>query len=45
MYGIEPASQFYFGKHPKFLDVGESALLAGILPAPEFLSPFANSKR
>ncbi|XP_073105482.1 uncharacterized protein [Elaeis guineensis] len=45
MYGIESASVFYFGKHPSFLTVGESALLAGILPAPELLSPYRNPGR
>ncbi|ONK60887.1 uncharacterized protein A4U43_C08F23740 [Asparagus officinalis] len=45
IFGIEAASEFYFGKHPNFLDVGESALLAGILPGPEFLNPYTNPKR
>ncbi|XP_008797317.3 biosynthetic peptidoglycan transglycosylase-like [Phoenix dactylifera] len=42
LYGIESASIFYFGKHPSFLTLGESALLAGILPGPELLSPYRN---
>lgn len=45
IYGIESAAMFYFGKHPNFLDVGESALLAGILPGPGFLNPYTNPKR
>ncbi|KAK8951218.1 hypothetical protein KSP39_PZI003097 [Platanthera zijinensis] len=45
VYGIESASQFYFGKSPFSLSVGESAMLAGILPGPEFLNPLTNPKR
>ncbi|KAH7654694.1 Peptidoglycan glycosyltransferase protein [Dioscorea alata] len=44
-FGIESASLFYFGKHPALLNVGESALLAGILPAPETLSPYTNPQK
>ncbi|KAI0507563.1 hypothetical protein KFK09_013689 [Dendrobium nobile] len=44
-YGIEAASLFYFGKHPPLLNVGESALLAGILPGPESLNPITNPKK
>ncbi|KAH7679384.1 Peptidoglycan glycosyltransferase protein [Dioscorea alata] len=44
-FGIESASMFYFGKHPSFLTVGEAALLAGILPAPEILNPFTDPER
>ncbi|KAM0934005.1 putative peptidoglycan glycosyltransferase [Dioscorea sansibarensis] len=44
-FGIESASMFYFGKHPSFLTVGESALLTGILPAPEILNPFTDPER
>ncbi|KAF9608164.1 hypothetical protein IFM89_007550 [Coptis chinensis] len=40
VYGIESASNFYFGKHPTVLTLGESAMLAGIIPAPELQSPF-----
>ncbi len=29
-YGIEAASETYFGKHAKDLDLAESALLAGL---------------
>ncbi|XP_072973429.1 uncharacterized protein [Typha angustifolia] len=45
IFGVESASLFYFGKHPFFLTVGESALLAGILPAPEILNPFTSPSR
>ncbi|KAG1334666.1 hypothetical protein COCNU_03G007850 [Cocos nucifera] len=44
-FGIESASLFYFGKDPSLLNVGESALLAGILPSPETLNPFTNPTR
>lgn len=45
MYGIETASAFYFGKHPSLLTLGECAMLAGIIPAPELLSPFRDPSR
>ncbi|KAK8347913.1 hypothetical protein V6Z12_A06G049100, partial [Gossypium hirsutum] len=37
--GIESASKFYFGKHPSQLNLAESAMLAGLIPAPEHRSP------
>lgn len=45
IYGIESASKFYFGKHPSLLTLGESAMLAGIVPAPEVRSPFRDPSR
>jgi len=42
VYGIAGAAASYYGKTPKELDVGEAALLASLLPAPEALSPYAN---
>ncbi|EXB44348.1 Penicillin-binding protein 1A [Morus notabilis] len=45
IYGIESASDFYFGKPPSLLTLGESALLAGIIPAPELRSPFRDPTR
>ncbi len=39
-YGIEAASQNYFGKHAKDLDLAQSALLAGLPQAPTEFSPF-----
>ena len=42
VYGIAGAAASYYGKTPKELDVGEAALLAALLPAPEALSPYAN---
>jgi len=44
MYGIESASALYFNKSPGELSIGESALLAGILPAPEAYSPHRNPR-
>jgi penicillin-binding protein 1A len=41
-YGLEAASQFYFGKHAVELDLPEAALLAGVIQRPEGLSPFKN---
>ncbi|OAE33738.1 hypothetical protein AXG93_2884s1110 [Marchantia polymorpha subsp. ruderalis] len=45
VYGIEGASALYFGKHPSLLTLGECAMLAGIVPAPEHLSPYRDSSR
>jgi penicillin-binding protein 1A len=44
VYGIETASQTYFGKHAKDLTLGEAAMIAGIIRAPTPLSPFRNLK-
>lgn len=38
-YGFEDASQFYFGKPAKDLDLSEAATLVGILPAPNRFNP------
>ena len=35
IYGIGEASNYYFGKHPSQLDVGESIFLASIVPRPK----------
>ncbi|MDD5455476.1 MAG: PBP1A family penicillin-binding protein [Candidatus Margulisbacteria bacterium] len=43
-YGIESASMQYFNKHSEELTVAESAMLAGMLRAPEFYSPYRNLK-
>lgn len=42
VYGIEAASQLYFGKHANELTIGESALLAGLPRGPELFSPYVN---
>jgi 1A family penicillin-binding protein len=39
-FGIENASQNYFGKHVKDLSLSEQAFLTAILPSPSKLSPF-----
>lgn len=39
-YGIEKAARRYFRKGAKELSIAESALLAGLLKAPEGLSPY-----
>ena len=41
-HGVTQAAWFYFDKPPQELDVGEGALLAGILPAPSRFSPFVS---
>ncbi len=38
-YGVEAASEGYFGKHAAELSLGEAALLAGIIRAPTQYSP------
>lgn len=40
-YGIEKAARRYFKKAARDLTIGESALLAGLLKAPEGLSPYS----
>jgi len=39
MYGFEAASEFYFSKHAKDLDLPEAALLAGLPKGPVGFSP------
>jgi penicillin-binding protein 1A len=42
VYGVEAASQKYFGKPGKQLTLGEAAMLAGIVRNPNRNSPFRN---
>jgi penicillin-binding protein 1A len=42
MYGFEAASQFYFSKHAKDLNLTEAALLAGLPKGPSGYSPLLN---
>jgi len=42
MYGFEAASEFYFSKHAKDLNLTESALLAGLPKGPAAYSPILN---
>ena len=39
-YGVEAASENYFGKHTKDLDIAECSMLAGLPQAPSRYSPF-----
>jgi penicillin-binding protein 1A len=41
-YGVDAASRGYFGKSARWVNLGESALLAGLLKAPSRYSPFSN---
>jgi len=41
-YGIEEASNVYFGKNAKELTLGQAALLAGLPQAPSLYSPLVN---
>ncbi|HIP39328.1 MAG TPA: PBP1A family penicillin-binding protein [Desulfocapsa sulfexigens] len=43
-YGVEAASQVYFGKRAKNLSLGEAAILAGLPQAPSRYSPHKNLK-
>ena len=43
-YGIENASQTYFGKSAKELDLSESATLAGVIKSPRNYSPIYNKE-
>ncbi|MDI6783319.1 MAG: PBP1A family penicillin-binding protein, partial [bacterium] len=44
-YGVEAASNLYFGKSATQLNLAECALLAGLIRAPEYYSPFRNLDR
>ena len=41
-YGVEAASQFYFGKSVRDINLPESAILAGLFKAPTQYAPHAN---
>ncbi len=43
-YGAETAAQSYFGKSSRDLNLAESAMMAGLIQAPESLSPFIDRK-
>ncbi|WRH68938.1 MAG: penicillin-binding protein 1A [Planktothrix sp. GU0601_MAG3] len=45
LYGVETAARSYFNKSAKDLTLAESAMMAGLIPAPEDYSPFANYKK
>jgi penicillin-binding protein 1A len=44
-YGIEAASERYFNKQAKNLTVGEAAMLAGLMKAPNSYSPLSDAER
>ncbi len=44
-YGVESASENYFGKHVKDLNLAECSMLAGLPQAPSRYSPFRFPKR
>ena len=44
-YGVEAASQRYFGKSARDVTLGEAALLAGLLKAPSRYAPTRNAAR
>lgn len=44
IYGIEEASQTYFGKKASDLSIAESAYLASLPNAPSYYSPYGNNK-
>lgn len=41
-YGVQTAAQSYFGKAAKDLTLAESAMMAGLIQAPESFSPFVD---
>lgn len=44
VYGITAASKHYFGRTPRNLNVGQAAMLAGLVKAPSRLAPTGNLK-
>ena len=44
-YGFEAASEFYFSKHVRDLNLQESALLAALPKGPEYYSPLRSPER
>ena len=45
VFGVWEASRFYFSRSPDELSVGEIALLAGLIRAPNVYSPFRSPER
>ncbi|MEA5566408.1 MULTISPECIES: transglycosylase domain-containing protein [unclassified Anabaena] len=43
-YGVQTAARSYFNKSSENLTLGESAMMAGLIQAPEEFSPFASLK-
>lgn len=44
VYGVGAASQFYFGKTPSKLSLAESAVIAALIKAPSYYSPYGSHK-
>ena len=44
-YGVDAASRHYFGKPAKQMNLGESALIAGLLKAPSRYAPTSSEER
>jgi penicillin-binding protein 1A len=44
-YGVQTAARSYFSKSSEFLNLGESAMMAGLIQAPEEFSPFVSMKK
>ncbi|WP_455683440.1 transglycosylase domain-containing protein [Thomasclavelia sp.] len=44
IYGIENASQYFYGKSAKDLDLNESSMLAGVVNGPTYFSPLNDQK-
>ncbi len=44
MYGLDAAAHHYFGRAPEDLNVGQAAMLAGLVKAPSRLAPTSNLK-
>ncbi|MBQ2701748.1 MAG: transglycosylase domain-containing protein, partial [Clostridia bacterium] len=44
-FGLRSATEFYFGKNPSELTLGESAVLAGLVKSPNRYSPFKNAEK
>jgi penicillin-binding protein 1B len=45
IYGVWEASQFYFARSPGELSLAEAALLAGLIRAPNYYSPYKHPER
>ncbi|CEJ47139.1 transglycosylase domain-containing protein [Umezakia ovalisporum] len=43
-YGVQTAARSYFDKSAQILNLAESAMMAGLIQAPEEFSPFVNRK-
>jgi len=43
-YGVEAASQTFFSKSVKNIDLAEAAILAGVIQAPSYFSPYGEHK-